>query len=223
MRILVTRCSIRYEGRLVTTLEIGDRVVLFKDDGSVVVHAVQGAKPINYMPGPTVVQRGRTHASRSRDPRRGERLVIDVEDVHADTALRAGGHRQARARGPREGHPGDDLRDARRRSRRHGRPPARAVHRGRPGRPVLPRRRRAARASSRSSACARSPRRSSSSPATSSRSDRNPAHAPARGILVAPELAPQARVLLDKRGYDFVALDEVLARCDGGEALMRLF
>ena len=56
MRILVARCSIRYEGRVTTTLDSGDRVVLFKDDGSVVVHAIQGAKPINYMPGPTVAR-----------------------------------------------------------------------------------------------------------------------------------------------------------------------
>jgi RecB family endonuclease NucS len=85
MRILVTRCSIRYEGRLVTTLESGDRVVLFKDDGSVVVHAIQGAKPINYMPGPTAVtEDGRT--LRITRTSTGEQLVIDVEDVHADSA-----------------------------------------------------------------------------------------------------------------------------------------
>ena len=45
----------------------------------------------------------------------------------------------------------------------------------------------------------------------------------ARGVLVAPELAPQARVLLENRGYDFVALDEVLSRCGEGVDLMRLF
>jgi RecB family endonuclease NucS len=52
---------------------------------------------------------------------------------------------------------------------------------------------------------------------------KNTAHAPVRGILVAPEIAPQARVLLEKWGYDFIALDEVLSRCPDGEALMRLF
>ena len=53
--------------------------------------------------------------------------------------------------------------------------------------------------------------------------DRNPAHAPARGVLIAPDLAPQARVLLEARGYDFVALDEVLERCSDDIDLMRLF
>jgi RecB family endonuclease NucS len=53
--------------------------------------------------------------------------------------------------------------------------------------------------------------------------DLNAGHAPARGILVAPELAPQARVLLTDRGYDFVALEEVLSRCSDDVDLMRLF
>ena len=54
VRILVCRCSIGYSGRLTTRLASGDRVILFKDDGSVCIHARHGAKPINYMPGPTV-------------------------------------------------------------------------------------------------------------------------------------------------------------------------
>jgi RecB family endonuclease NucS len=43
------------------------------------------------------------------------------------------------------------------------------------------------------------------------RVDLDPAHAPCRGILVAPEIAPQARVMCEARGYVFVELDyEVL-------------
>src|SRR5688572_1581330 len=83
MRILVACCSIVYEGRLTTRLGSGDRVILFKDDGSVVVHACAGAKAVNYMPGPTVVtEDGRTLVVRR--PATGELLTIDVEDVHAD-------------------------------------------------------------------------------------------------------------------------------------------
>src|SRR5689334_14715150 len=36
------------------------------------------------------------------------------------------------------------------------------------------------------------------------RVDLDPAHAPCRGILVAPEIAPEARVMCDARGFDFV-------------------
>ena len=39
------------------------------------------------------------------------------------------------------------------------------------------------------------------------RVDLDPAHAPCRGILVAPEIAPQARVMCEARGFAFVAVD----------------
>lgn len=221
MRILVTRCSIRYEGRLVTTLESGDRVVLFKDDGSVVVHAVQGAKPINYMPGPTsVTEDGRTLTITRTAT--GETLVIDVEEAHADSAWEL----EDSAKLVREGREKDIQATI------FGTP--HAIEEGLIGlqrelftdvgpvdlfcRDVDGR------------TCVVEIKRVRATAAAVEQLNRymdevqkNPAHTPARGILVAPELAPQARVLLEKWNYDFVALDEVLARCEGGEELMRLF
>ena len=47
MRILVARCEIAYHGRAVTRLGAGDRVILFKTDGSLCVHADKGYKPLN--------------------------------------------------------------------------------------------------------------------------------------------------------------------------------
>jgi RecB family endonuclease NucS len=221
MRILVTRCSIRYEGRLVTSLESGDRVILFKDDGSVVVHAAQGAKPINYMPGPTSVSEDGRTLTITRTAT-GETLVIDVEEAHADTAWTL----EDSAKLIREGREKDiqatifatpqaieigmvglqrelftevgpvDLfcRDE------HGRTCVVEIKRVRAVAAAVEQLTRYL-----------------------EEVERNVAHAPARGILVAPELAPQARVLLEKRGYDFIALDEVLSRCEDGEELMRLF
>src|SRR6476619_3653223 len=55
LRILVARCEIAYHGRAVTRLGSGDRVILFKQDGSLCVHADSGFKPLNYMAGPTSV------------------------------------------------------------------------------------------------------------------------------------------------------------------------
>ena len=46
MRILVARCEIAYHGRATTRLAAGDRVILFKDDGSLCVHADRGYKPL---------------------------------------------------------------------------------------------------------------------------------------------------------------------------------
>jgi hypothetical protein len=46
VRILVARCEIAYHGRAVTRLGAGDRVILFKTDGSLCVHADKGYKPL---------------------------------------------------------------------------------------------------------------------------------------------------------------------------------
>ena len=83
MRILVARCEIAYHGRATTRLGAGDRVILFKDDGSLCVHAERGYKPLNYMPGPTSVSEDgdviRVHRAAS-----GETLLIVVHEVHSD-------------------------------------------------------------------------------------------------------------------------------------------
>ena len=86
MRILVCRCSIGYAGRLTTRLASGDRVLLFKDDGAVCIHARAGAKPINYMPGPTVIreQEGVIRVTRTAS---GESLTILVEAVYDDRRM----------------------------------------------------------------------------------------------------------------------------------------
>jgi len=47
MRLLVARCEIAYHGRATTRLGAGDRVILFKDDGSLCVHTDYGFKPLN--------------------------------------------------------------------------------------------------------------------------------------------------------------------------------
>jgi RecB family endonuclease NucS len=84
MRILICRCRIAYDGRLTTRLGSGERLLLFKDDGSVCVHARRGAKPINYMPGPTAVREERD-VIRVHRPASEETLTIVVEQVLLDT------------------------------------------------------------------------------------------------------------------------------------------
>jgi hypothetical protein len=83
MRILVARCEIAYHGRATTRLALGDRVILFKDDGSLCVHADRGYKPLNYMAGPiSVTEDGdviRVYRAAS-----DETLVIVVHEVLTD-------------------------------------------------------------------------------------------------------------------------------------------
>jgi RecB family endonuclease NucS len=85
VRVLVARCSIGYSGRLTTRLASGDRIIIFKDDGSVCVHGPKGFKPINYMSGPTAITE-EDGLITVRRPETGETLMIEVEQVIADDA-----------------------------------------------------------------------------------------------------------------------------------------
>ena len=57
MRLIVARCSVEYSGRLSARLPEALRLVMMKADGSVLVHADAGGyKPLNWMTPPTVVE-----------------------------------------------------------------------------------------------------------------------------------------------------------------------
>ena len=89
MRLIVARCEVRYSGRLSALLPQALRLIMVKDDGSVLVHADHGGyKPSNWMTPPTVIEiEGdplsrmivRKHAGATED-----RLEIDVAEVVSD-------------------------------------------------------------------------------------------------------------------------------------------
>src|SRR5438270_9457876 len=57
MRLVVARCEVRYSGRLSAVLPEALRLLMFKSDGSVMVHSDAGGyKPENWMTPPTVVE-----------------------------------------------------------------------------------------------------------------------------------------------------------------------
>ena len=50
MRLVVARCEVRYTGRLTATLPEAVRLLVFKSDGSVLVHDDTGGyKPLNWI------------------------------------------------------------------------------------------------------------------------------------------------------------------------------
>jgi endonuclease len=56
MRLLVARCEVAYSGRLSAYLPESTRLLMFKADGSVLVHADAGGyKPLNWMTPPTTI------------------------------------------------------------------------------------------------------------------------------------------------------------------------
>jgi len=86
VRLLVARCEVDYTGRLSAHLPASTRLLIFKSDGSVLVHADAGGyKPLNWMTPPTVVEE---HDSvlvvRKRAGRSEDRLEIRLLEVLAD-------------------------------------------------------------------------------------------------------------------------------------------
>ena len=86
MRLVVARCEVTYSGRLSAFLPESTRLLIFKADGSVLVHADAGGyKPLNWMTPPTVVEEhGDRVVVRKRAGRSEDRLEIRLAEVLSD-------------------------------------------------------------------------------------------------------------------------------------------
>jgi RecB family endonuclease NucS len=60
--ILVGDCWVDYRGRASSTLEPGERILIFKEDGSMLIHRSKGYEPVNWQPSGCVF-----HASKKGD------------------------------------------------------------------------------------------------------------------------------------------------------------
>jgi endonuclease len=86
VRLIVARCEVRYSGRLTAVLPMALRLIMVKEDGSVMVHADTGGyKPQNWMTPPTVIEEKPGHiVVRKRAGATEDRLDIEVEEVLSD-------------------------------------------------------------------------------------------------------------------------------------------
>jgi endonuclease len=92
VRLIVARCSVSYSGRLSTQLAETVRLLMFKADGSVQIHADAGGyKPLNWMTPPTVIeeQPGRI-VVRKRGGASEDRLEIEISEVLSEMSLHVG-------------------------------------------------------------------------------------------------------------------------------------
>jgi RecB family endonuclease NucS len=86
VRLIVARCEVTYSGRLSAVLPEALRLLMIKQDGSVMVHADSGGyKPSNWMTAPTVIEEepGRI-VVRKRAGASEDRLDIRVAEVVSD-------------------------------------------------------------------------------------------------------------------------------------------
>ena len=90
MRLVIARCAVDYQGRLSAHLPMAVRLLMVKADGCVCVHADSGAyKPLNWMTAPNVLaeEASPVEGLLSRwtvTSPKGERLTIDIEEVLLD-------------------------------------------------------------------------------------------------------------------------------------------
>ncbi len=88
MRLIVARCEVVYTGRLNAVLPEALRLLMLKQDGSVMVHADSGGfKPQNWMTPPTVIEEEEgLMVVRKRAGASEDRLEIRIAEVVSDVS-----------------------------------------------------------------------------------------------------------------------------------------
>jgi endonuclease len=86
MRLVVARCEVRYTGRLTARLPEAVRLLMFKTDGSFLVHDDAGGfRPLNWMTPPTVLEEaGDSIVVRKRAGKTEDKLEIRIAEVLSD-------------------------------------------------------------------------------------------------------------------------------------------
>jgi endonuclease len=84
VRLVIARCSVDYVGRLTAHLPMAPRLLMVKNDGSVLVHSDGGSyKPLNWMSPPCKLDEAPD--SWTVTNKAGEQLVITLEEVLHDS------------------------------------------------------------------------------------------------------------------------------------------
>lgn len=219
MRLVHARCTATYEGRLSSELSSAVRLVMVKADGCVAIHADVGAyKPLNWMNAPnTLVEDGDRWTVTNR---RGERLVIEFEEVFAEVCWELATERGLTLDGVEDelqellaAHPGhiEDGLEIVEREFRTDLGPVDLLCRDADGRAVAVEIKRVGEIAGVEQLTR-----------YLERLERDPLLAPVRGIVAATEVRPQARVLAESRdiGWAEVHLDRLR---DEDSAHPRLF
>jgi RecB family endonuclease NucS len=92
MRLVIARCQVDYAGRLTAHLPMATRLIMVKNDGSVLVHSDGGSyKPLNWMSPPCKLVEGVSEEGAAewvvtgRDGPSGDSLKILIEQIMHDS------------------------------------------------------------------------------------------------------------------------------------------
>jgi endonuclease len=84
MRLVVARCTVRYDGRLGAVLPEATRLIMVKADGCVCIHSDGGAyKPLNWMTAPNTIREVESQWVVANP--KGETLTIDFHEIFSDS------------------------------------------------------------------------------------------------------------------------------------------
>ena len=89
--ILVGNCWVDYKGRASSKLEPGERIIMIKEDGSVLVHRPSGYEPVNWQPAGCLFQtrvKGETLRVRAVRRKPAESVSISFDTVYLLSAMR---------------------------------------------------------------------------------------------------------------------------------------
>ena len=89
--VLVGNCWVNYKGRASSKLEPGERIVIIKEDGSVLVHRPIGYEPVNWQPAGCIFQtsaKGETLHVRAVRRKPVESVNISFDSVFLVSAMR---------------------------------------------------------------------------------------------------------------------------------------
>ncbi|MCD6461408.1 MAG: endonuclease NucS [Thermoplasmata archaeon] len=84
VQIIIGRCTVDYSGRARSFLGSGERVVMIKPDGVVLVHRVGGRDPVNWQPPGTRTEwyiEGGDLVLEASNPKQAERITVRFSDV----------------------------------------------------------------------------------------------------------------------------------------------
>lgn len=89
MRIVVATFQAEYTGRLSTILPEATRVILIKNDGSLIIHSEGNAhKPLNWFNPPSNIIEEENEWTVTN--KKGEKLVLSFSKIHSDTIVELG-------------------------------------------------------------------------------------------------------------------------------------
>ncbi|QWT24688.1 endonuclease NucS [Subtercola sp. PAMC28395] len=97
MRLVIAKCAVDYAGRLSAHLPLATRLLMLKNDGSILVHSDGGSyKPLNWMSPPCTLQilapddeqqdAGITELWKVTHAKTADLLVVSIHEVFTDTS-----------------------------------------------------------------------------------------------------------------------------------------